>query len=129
MVKKAIFLVMAALLVLTTACSSSGGSGESSGDGSVTLRIAWWGSDARHEYTQKVIDLYKEKTRTSKLTWNMLRSMTTGKSSLHKLQQISCQTLFKWIFPTSANMHRTDSSKICPHISETRSKWTMFPRT
>ncbi|MGO4734606.1 ABC transporter substrate-binding protein [Paenibacillus sp. 2KB_22] len=61
MVKKAIFLMMAALLVFTAACSSGGGSEQGSSDGSVTLRIAWWGSDARHEYTQKVIDLYKSK--------------------------------------------------------------------
>lgn len=62
MVKKAIFLMMAMLLVFTAACSSDGESGGTSADGSVTLRIAWWGSDTRHEYTQKVIDLYKEKS-------------------------------------------------------------------
>ncbi len=27
----------------------------------VTLRIAWWGGDARHSYTQQVIDMYEEK--------------------------------------------------------------------
>ena len=26
----------------------------------VTLRIAWWGSDTRHSYTQQVIDMYEE---------------------------------------------------------------------
>jgi len=63
MVKKAIFLMMAALLVFTAACSSGGGGEQGSGskDESVNLRIAWWGSDTRHEYTQKVIDLYKTK--------------------------------------------------------------------
>lgn len=27
----------------------------------VTLRIAWWGGDTRHSYTQQVIDMYEEK--------------------------------------------------------------------
>lgn len=26
----------------------------------VTLRIAWWGGDTRHSYTQQVIDMYEE---------------------------------------------------------------------
>lgn len=62
--KKGLFLMMTFLLLFASACSSSGGSGDSggtSGDGQVTLRIAWWGSDKRHEYTQQVIDLYKQK--------------------------------------------------------------------
>ncbi len=52
---------MVAILLLITACGNSGGGNASGGaqDGK-TLRIAWWGSDARHEYTQKVIDLYKK---------------------------------------------------------------------
>ena len=66
---------MAAMLLLfVTACSNSGGvnsgegntganSGSNGGSSNdpVTLRIAWWGSDTRHEYTQKVIDMYTEK--------------------------------------------------------------------
>jgi len=27
----------------------------------VTLRIAWWGGDTRHSYTQQVIDMYEAK--------------------------------------------------------------------
>ncbi|MBE0341743.1 extracellular solute-binding protein [Paenibacillus sp. 28ISP30-2] len=61
--KKGWFLIIAMLLVLTTACSGANGGGNSgtSADGKVKLRIAWWGSDTRHEYTQKVVDLYKQK--------------------------------------------------------------------
>lgn len=49
--------------MFTAACGSGGGGEQGSGskDDSVNLRIAWWGSDTRHEYTQKVIDLYKTK--------------------------------------------------------------------
>lgn len=65
MKKKSLLAVMILMLMLTAACGGGGGSGnnsgQSSGDGQVTLRIAWWGSDKRNEYTQKVIDLYKQK--------------------------------------------------------------------
>ena len=29
-------------------------------DDQVTIKITWWGGDARHEATQKVLDLYTE---------------------------------------------------------------------
>lgn len=35
--------------------SNQGGSGED-----VTIRITWWGGQARHEYTQKILDKYTE---------------------------------------------------------------------
>jgi len=38
-------------------CSSGGDQGA---DSEVTLRFNWWGSDARHAQTQKVIDLFEE---------------------------------------------------------------------
>ncbi|MBD2869808.1 ABC transporter substrate-binding protein [Paenibacillus arenilitoris] len=73
---KMLLLLMAFALVLVSAC---GGNAENSGnsangtnsgtetaDGSgeakpVTLRIAWWGGQPRHDYTMKVIEMYKEK--------------------------------------------------------------------
>lgn len=50
----------------TTDSSKTGASGsESASSGSnkapVTLRIAWWGGQSRHDYTLKVIELYKQK--------------------------------------------------------------------
>lgn len=53
---------MVAVLLMITACGNSGGGGNaaSGGQDGKTLRIAWWGSDARHSYTQQVIDMYKE---------------------------------------------------------------------
>lgn len=38
----------------------SGGSEASSGDEKTTIKITWWGGDSRHEYTQKLLDLYSE---------------------------------------------------------------------
>ncbi|WP_432544815.1 ABC transporter substrate-binding protein [Kineococcus sp. SYSU DK002] len=45
----------AALGTAATLAACGGGSGSSS-SGPVTLRFAWWGSDARHRYTQQIID-------------------------------------------------------------------------
>jgi multiple sugar transport system substrate-binding protein len=45
----------AALGATATLAACGGGSGSSS-SGPVTLRFAWWGADARHQYTQKIID-------------------------------------------------------------------------
>lgn len=70
MKNKGLIGIIALLLFLTTACGESGGSGSGNSEGQqdsgsgkdqVILRIAWWGSDKRHEYTQQVIDLYKKK--------------------------------------------------------------------
>ncbi|ASA26261.1 sugar ABC transporter substrate-binding protein [Paenibacillus donghaensis] len=43
----------------TNAASTDKPAAESSAD-PVTLRIAWWGGDTRHSYTQQVIDMYEE---------------------------------------------------------------------
>ena len=74
--------MMAALLVFTAACSTGGGSEQGSGSkgDSVNLRIAWWGSDTRHEYTQKVIDLYKTKNPNVKIDVEYASLTTTGKT-------------------------------------------------
>ncbi len=62
MKKTAAIAVLVAILLMITACGNSGSStGASGGDqGGKTIRIAWWGSDTRHSYTQQVIDLYKK---------------------------------------------------------------------
>lgn len=79
--KKTLTAVLSAALVITAAgCGggtdkkdSSGASASPSAGASaastagtgkkdpVKLRIAWWGGQARHDYTLKVIDLYKQK--------------------------------------------------------------------
>jgi len=40
--------------------SSGGGSGGGDAPKNVTLRIAWWGGEPRHDYTLKVIDMYQQ---------------------------------------------------------------------
>ncbi|GAA1223147.1 extracellular solute-binding protein [Pseudonocardia alaniniphila] len=47
--------VAGTVALLAVAC----GGGAGGGSEGVTLQFAWWGSDVRHEYTQKIIDLYE----------------------------------------------------------------------
>jgi multiple sugar transport system substrate-binding protein len=66
-------LLTVLMLLFVTACGNSANNKETQANTTgeetksedvkkdVTLRIAWWGSDTRHEYTQKVIDMYKVK--------------------------------------------------------------------
>ncbi|CAN7413119.1 extracellular solute-binding protein [Paenibacillus sp. LjRoot153] len=76
--KKVMFTVISAALLLA-GCGTSGSSGSTSTPNTgtnpaastapttsakanpVTLRVAWWGGQARHDYTLKVIELYQQK--------------------------------------------------------------------
>ncbi|MFC4321513.1 ABC transporter substrate-binding protein [Litchfieldia salsa] len=70
--KKWLMLFLSVFMVFSlAACSGSSStsetpsdSGEKSGDDSkveeVKLRIAWWGSEPRHDYTLKVIEMYEK---------------------------------------------------------------------
>ncbi|MGM0875782.1 MAG: ABC transporter substrate-binding protein [Bacillota bacterium] len=65
--KKWLFLLLSIVMVFSlAACSGSNTSGESNSDSGdskdeeITLRIAWWGSEPRHDYTLKVIEMYEE---------------------------------------------------------------------
>ncbi|PZG02096.1 ABC transporter substrate-binding protein [Micromonospora deserti] len=56
----AVALALASALVLP-ACGSGGSNSDLElSDKPVTLRFTWWGSDARHERTQQVIDLFQK---------------------------------------------------------------------
>ncbi|MGN6712500.1 ABC transporter substrate-binding protein [Anaerocolumna jejuensis] len=77
-IKKFLAVLIASSMVLSTGCSNSvskdNSSGETSKTGETTaeagkttdsktnLSIMWWGSDARHEATQKVLDMYTAKS-------------------------------------------------------------------
>ncbi|PTM57963.1 ABC transporter substrate-binding protein [Desmospora activa] len=54
--KKITLLLLSLLLTATTftGCSASGDSDQ------ITLRIAWWGGQPRHDYTMKVIEMYEK---------------------------------------------------------------------
>ena len=41
--------------------SSNEGSNEESSGEEVTIRVAWWGNQPRHDYTMEVIEMYEEK--------------------------------------------------------------------
>lgn len=56
----AVALAMASALILP-ACSSGGSTSDLElSDKPVTLRFTWWGSDARHQRTQQVIELFQK---------------------------------------------------------------------
>ncbi|WP_175638605.1 ABC transporter substrate-binding protein [Metabacillus schmidteae] len=67
--KKWLFGLLAVVMVFALA-ACSGGSNSSSGESSdsgggsekeeIKLRIAWWGSEPRHDYTLKIIDMYEK---------------------------------------------------------------------
>lgn len=68
--KKMVAALLAALMLVVTACSGGGSKGSetagtqsSNGTGTemVNLRIMWWGSQARHDATLKVIEMFQEK--------------------------------------------------------------------
>lgn len=42
----------------SSAAGTSGAAGVSSSSEPVTLKITWWGSQSRHDYTKKLLDLY-----------------------------------------------------------------------
>uniref|UniRef100_UPI002A823F89 ABC transporter substrate-binding protein n=1 Tax=Hungatella hathewayi TaxID=154046 RepID=UPI002A823F89 len=57
-------LLVAVMGASLAACGSSGdkksdGGSSDSGD-KVTLKFTWWGSQSRHDYTQKMLDAYTE---------------------------------------------------------------------
>ncbi|MGG1516082.1 extracellular solute-binding protein [Paenibacillus oryzisoli] len=72
--KKAMFTVLSAALLLagcssggskdtgsTTAPSASAAATAAASNKPVTLRVAWWGGQSRHDYTLKLIELYQQK--------------------------------------------------------------------
>ena len=74
MKKKLLAVLLAASMILgITACGNSSNetttgnetqgttsSGETSGNDEITLRMAWWGSQERHDRTVKVIEMYEK---------------------------------------------------------------------
>lgn len=79
--KKAVVTLMSLSMIFTaTACSSGTSSNQSGGATTaptttttpsatvsaskepVKLRMAWWGGQARHDYTLKVIEMYEKDT-------------------------------------------------------------------
>jgi multiple sugar transport system substrate-binding protein len=57
--RRAAALVIAAGLA-ASACSGTGAGSTELSEEPVTLRVTWWGSDARHERTQQVIELFED---------------------------------------------------------------------
>ncbi|QMV44073.1 ABC transporter substrate-binding protein [Cohnella cholangitidis] len=79
--KKAITATLLASMMLVAACSGGNnepgkesaasqpaGSAPANSGKTVELRMSWWGSDERHEKTQKVIELFEQKNPGVKIT-------------------------------------------------------------
>ncbi|MFC0525876.1 ABC transporter substrate-binding protein [Pontibacillus salicampi] len=83
-----LLLVIGMAVGLLSACASDDASGEGEKEGEkVTLRMTWWGSQERHDRTQKVIDLYEEKNPNVEISaqfsgwdgyWNKLATQAAG---------------------------------------------------
>lgn len=92
--------IVAATLALGLAgcgLGTGGGGGEPAelSDEPVTLRMYWWGGDARHQRTQEVIDLFEEKYPNITVEgefsdwtayWEKLATSTAGKNSPDVIQ-------------------------------------------
>jgi multiple sugar transport system substrate-binding protein len=86
---------MISLALIVTACG--GGGSDTGGDGGpVTLRFAWWGSDTRHEYTQRIIDLYESENPSVTIEptfsgfadyWDRLATAVAGRGAPDVMQQ------------------------------------------
>nr|WP_225228656.1 extracellular solute-binding protein [Bacillus sp. PS06] len=46
--------------MLTTACSDGRSSQNEQDDEPITIKVSWWGSQPRHEYTTRMIELYEQ---------------------------------------------------------------------
>jgi multiple sugar transport system substrate-binding protein len=101
-------LVSLLLLLSFTACSTSSeedteGSGVN-GNQKVTLRVAWWGGQQRHDYTMKVIEMYEKNNPNVKIIaeyanwddyWKKLAPMAAA-SQLPDVIQMDTAYLFQY---------------------------------
>lgn len=121
--KKALTLILSAALLVTasgcgaTATPSAGADTTKKPDAAtpapapaattskdpVKLRFSWWGGQARHDYTLKIIELYQQKIPTSRSKPSMQHLTTIGKSLLRKQLLMICLILSKWMMPISVN--------------------------
>jgi multiple sugar transport system substrate-binding protein len=96
------------LLLSITACSISGeedtGNVGVNENKKVTLRVAWWGGQPRHDYTMKVIEMYEKKNPNVKIVaeysnwddyWKKLAPMAAA-SQLPDVIQMDTAYLFQY---------------------------------
>lgn len=88
-------LLLVTTPLLATACGSSSSAGGQS-DSKIELRFSWWGSDSRHAYTQKIIQLYESKHPNVTIKpdytswsdyWNKLGTAVAGNNAPDIMQQ------------------------------------------
>ncbi|TXC90585.1 carbohydrate ABC transporter substrate-binding protein [Metabacillus litoralis] len=101
--KKWLMLFLSVFMVFSlAACSGNSTSGESTSDSGdsgdkkeeeVTVRIAWWGSEPRHDYTLKVIEMYEKENPGVKIqaeyaSWDDYWKKLAPQASAQKLPDI-----------------------------------------
>jgi multiple sugar transport system substrate-binding protein len=89
--------LVAAVLGIALAATACGGPGGGDADaGAMTLRFSWWGSNARHEYTQQLIDRFEAANPGIQVEpeftgwdeyWDRLATTTAGGDTPDVLQQ------------------------------------------
>lgn len=104
-------LLTGAMAMSMGACGNGGASTDNTqkkgSDDQVTIKITWWGGDARHEATQKVLDLYTESHPNVKF-----EAIPAGwggyfEKIIHIRQhQEACLILYRWISFTFLHMQR-----------------------
>jgi len=87
---------------------SSGSSSGSSDSGSkapepVTLRMAWWGSQPRHDYTLQVIEMYQQKYPHVKIEPEYASFDDYWKKLAPQAGQTTCRTSSRWTSRTCRN--------------------------
>ncbi|WP_338786427.1 sugar ABC transporter substrate-binding protein [Metabacillus sp. FJAT-53654] len=87
-------IILVLLLGIAAGCSSEKTAEGEDGD-KITLRVAWWGSQDRHDKTKKVIKLFEEKNPNIKITpeftgwdgyWEKLATAAAGKNLADVIQ-------------------------------------------
>jgi multiple sugar transport system substrate-binding protein len=87
-------IILVLLLGLAAGCSSEKTAEGEDGD-KITLRVAWWGSQDRHDKTKKVIKLFEEKNPNIKITpeftgwdgyWKKMATAAAGKNLADVIQ-------------------------------------------
>lgn len=103
-------LLTGAMAMSMGACGNGGASTDNTqkkgSDDQVTIKITWWGGDARHEATQKVLDLYTESHPNVNLRLFRPDGMDILRNYPHRQHQEACLILYRWISFTFLHMQR-----------------------
>ena len=92
-----LFLILSVIIILAACQMSSGGIGNEPAEEKIKIRIAWWGGDGRHAYTQELLERYTQthpevEFEALPSEWDDYFDKLTTQAASGK-----CRTLFRWI--------------------------------